>query len=207
MPKIIPIIEGDGEIEAVPILLRRILTERLLRYDWTVSTPKQAHSLPVLRRDLEKYIRYAESEPGSAGILIILDLDDGCPKDEALSLASAVRELYHRVPVAIVLAHKEYEAWFLAGIESLAGQHNLSLKITAPPNCEDIRDAKRWISEHMPPGKIYKETTHQAAMSACFDLEHAADRSRSFQRLISAIESILNAPEHSNAVTPNISCK
>lgn len=204
MPKIIPIVEGYGEINAVPILIRRILQERFQRYDWSVGVPKRAHGLPILRQELEKYISYAEKEEDIAGILILLDLDDGCPKDKALSLAAAVRGLYHHVPVAIVLAHREYEAWFLASIESLKEQYELPSEITAPPDAESIRGAKQWITDHMPPGRIYKETTHQPAMSALFDLDLAASRSRSFRRLVSAIAQILNASEDSNEVTPNL---
>jgi len=47
-------------------------------------------------------------------------LDDGCPAEEAAELAEQVRGLYLRSPVAIVFAHREYEAWFLASMEVIA---------------------------------------------------------------------------------------
>lgn len=196
MPKIIPIVEGDGDVAAVPNLIRRILGERFQRYDWSVGHPKRAHSLAVLRRDLEKYILYAESESDCAGTLILLDLDDGCPMQEALALDISIRAIHHFLPVAIVFACKEYETWFLASIESLAGQYTLPAEISAPVDVEKIRGAKEWITDRMAPGRIYKETDHQPAMSAYMDLELAANRSRSFRRLISAIEDLLQANEN-----------
>ena len=35
MPTLVPIVEGDGEIEAFPLLLRRLLNEVYQRYDVT----------------------------------------------------------------------------------------------------------------------------------------------------------------------------
>jgi len=203
MPSIIPIVEGPGDGEAAPILIRRILYEVFQKYDWSVGNPKCVHSLSILRRDLEKYIRYAELEVGSAGILILLDLDDGCPWLEAQSLVESIHRIKHHLPIAVVLAYREYEAWFLASIERFSGQYALPKEIETPPDVEIIRGAKEWITERMAPGKIYKETIHQAAMSAKMDIPLAAHRSRSFRRLIQAVEDLLKATNHADNVTPN----
>ena len=40
---IVPIVEGPGDRDASPVLLRRILFERLARYDITVARPKKAN--------------------------------------------------------------------------------------------------------------------------------------------------------------------
>ena len=205
MPRmIIPIVEGNGDLAAVPILVRRILIEIFGTTEWDAGAPKRAKSLSVLRRDLEKYIRYAELETDSAGILIVLDLDDGCPWQEAQSLAASIRKLPHHLPIAIVLACKEYEAWFLASIETFSGRYSLPDGMIAPPDVERIRGAKEWITDHMVEGKIYKETIHQPAWSAQMNLSLAANRSRSFRRLIHAVEELLRAEISPDRVTPSI---
>ena len=187
MPKIVPIVEGDGEMEAVPILLRRILHDRLGAYDWRVGLPKKAHGLPALRKKLSNFIRYAQIEPEATHILIILDLDDGCPMIEAQALAEEIRQIVPCLPVAVVLAHREYEAWFLASLPSLAGRDGLPPDAFYGDDVENIRGVKGWITRQMPRGSIYKETSHQPAWSAQMDLDMAEARSRSFQRLLNAI--------------------
>jgi len=42
VPKIIPIVEGDGEVTAVPALLRKILVQAT-RYDIQIARPKNAN--------------------------------------------------------------------------------------------------------------------------------------------------------------------
>ena len=50
MPALVPIVEGDGDIKAVPILLRRILHEWFEYIRWNVARPMKAYSLPALRK-------------------------------------------------------------------------------------------------------------------------------------------------------------
>jgi len=191
MPFIVPIIEGDGDLQAVPILLRRILQEQLGIYDWQVKTPKKAHSLPVLTSKLEQYLHYCLSEPQCSAILILLDLDDGCPAQAAQELTRRIRALHVTCPVAVVLAHREYEAWFLASLESLGGHAGLPLNLTYPGDVERLRGVKEWLGRQMPPGRAYKETIDQAALTATMDLERAAQRSRSFRRLVNAVQQVV----------------
>lgn len=60
MPKIVPIVEGDGDVEAVPVLLRRIL-EHLGLSHWDVAHAKKAGSLPVLTKRLQEFLRYCST--------------------------------------------------------------------------------------------------------------------------------------------------
>ena len=200
MPKIVPIVEGEGDIEAVPILLRRVLYESLQQYAWGVTFPKKAHSLPALRKKLENYLRYAAMEEDAHAILILLDLDDGCPMVEAQRLADDIRALSSKLPVAIVLAHREYEAWFLASIETIApGFHQ---NPTPPSNVESIRDAKGWISRQVFPEGRYKETFHQPSMTTLIDFDLAAQRSRSLCRLLHAVELLVQHAGQGGFVSP-----
>ena len=83
--------------------------------------------------------------------------------------------------IAVILAKKEFEAWFLAAAESLRGRHGLPLDLRSPQYPENIRGAKEWLSDKMPPGRSYAETTDQPAFTEVFDL-NAARRADSFDK-------------------------
>jgi len=119
MPCIVPIVEGQGERDSVPLLLRRILYRHQL-WHWSATRPILAGNLHRLKKKLAEFIAYARKKKDCGGILILLDLDDGCPAEEAANLAEQVRGLHLHSPVAIVFAHREYEAWFLPNMDTIA---------------------------------------------------------------------------------------
>lgn len=200
MPSIIPIVEGPGDVEAVLILIRKILEANQL-WNWSVGKPKKAGSLTKLKNNLRGFLEIARVDRDCGGILILLDLDDGCPRTEALALAQAARQESLDVPTAIVLAHREYEAWLLASLPTIAGSYSLPPDLHFEGNVEDIRGAKEWLQKEMPPGKAYKETFHQAKLTAQIDLETAKQHSRSFRRLCHAVEELVhNADQQQRGV-------
>lgn len=84
-------------------------------------------------------------------VLIVLDCDDRCPGlgPELLKRAHAMR---HDVPCLVVLAYREFEAWFIAAVTSLHGQFDLPNSLTVPPYLDGLRDAKGWLGKHMTTG-------------------------------------------------------
>lgn len=196
---IVPIVEGDGEVEAVPVLLRRLLEER---QEWgvRVAKPKNARGITNLARDVrqvERFLRYAATVPGASAILVLVDSDSDCPMERALSFALCAEALDLPLPVAIAVAKCEYEAWFLASVETLAGRPLKSkggherggiiagAAFEADP--EGVRDAKGRLSDLMPANCAYKETLDQAPLTQIMDLEPVRNRSRSFRRMDSAL--------------------
>ncbi len=204
MPCIVPIVEGDGDMKAVPLLLRMILQHHQW-FDWSVAPPKKARGLSALKRKLGSFIRYAEKERDCSAILILLDLDDGCPRDEACDLADRVRQLRSTTPIAVAFAHREYEAWFLASLATIAGSYGLSPDLVYDGDVEGRRGVKEWLTRQMPRGQGYKETIHQVKFTSRIDLDHASCRSRSFRRLCHAVEQLVQAADIHHArgyVTP-----
>ncbi len=193
MPYIVPIVEGHGDVKAVPILVRRIIQEHIQAPDWQCDHPIRAGNLAYLSNNLERYLRLALLKPKCSGVLILLDLDDGCPKEEACRLAERIRKLSPPKPVAVVLAHREYEAWFVASLESLAGQYGLPEGIQYVGDPEAKRGVKEWLTAQMPKGESYDETYHQPRMTAKMDIDSAYSRSRSFRRLLHAVGQIVQA--------------
>lgn len=192
MPCIVPIVEGHGEKEAVPLLLRRILSSYEM-WNWTVARPIQVGNLNKLKMKLQSFIKYALKYKDCAGILILLDLDDGCPAMENKNLSEPRHNLYLTCPVSVVFAHREYEAWFLASIETIASDKNnkFSQNLIYTKSVESKRGVKEWLSSQLPSGYSYKPTVDQARLTNLIDIGIAQQRSRSFRRLCHAVEQIV----------------
>lgn len=169
------IVEGDGEVKAVPVLIRRIAWDLNPEITIIVETPIRAPRYQVVKDgELESRIELAAQKIGGQGaIFIILDSEDDCPAElgpELLRRASQIRE---DLPIAVVIANREFEAWFLAAAESLRGKRGLKNNIHPPNDLEAIRGAKEWLDQRMENNESYSETTDQPALAALFDMEQA----------------------------------
>lgn len=185
MSTIITIVKGQGEVFAVPILIRRIAAAVEPSVAPQVPKPIRVKRHRFLKEnELERYVDLAARQAGPDGcILIILDADDDCPPErasEVLQRATAVRS---DCRIRVVLAQCEYEAWFLAAADSIAGHRELRSDTTAPAEPESIRDAKGWLTSRMPPGRVYKETRDQPALTMMFNLDQARRGARSFDKM------------------------
>ena len=142
-PSIIAIVEGDGEFDAVPALLRRILWDRLCRFDIATRKPKVANGKPDLLKKFERFLEYALIE-GCAAILVLVDADEECPFQQASDLAARATALNLDVPVAIVYAKSEYETWFICSLSEFTGasiRDRLDIPESGkrPPECRECQ--------------------------------------------------------------------
>lgn len=182
---ILPIVEGKGEVDAVPVLVRRIAASYVPERYVTVERPiRRMRSDLVQPNGLERVIELAARQTGPAdGILVLLDADDDCPVEVAANLRARAERTRPDRHVRVVVASREFEAWFLAAAESLRGVHGLAADLAPPANPESIRDAKGWLTARTRSGHSYKPAVDQAALSQLFDLEQAAT-ARSFRKFI-----------------------
>lgn len=184
---VVPIVEGDSEVVAFPILLRR-LTAWLRPEVWVeIPYPIRVKRDRFLQKpeELRRCLLLARNKAGNDGaVLVLLDADDDCPADLARTIRTRVQDTIGSFPAAVVLANREYEAWFLAAASSLHGVRGFSFIGPDPIDPELPRDAKGWISGRMA-GKPYREVADQPALTAAMDLGQARDRSRSFRKLCS----------------------
>ena len=197
MPKLIPVMEGHGEVEALSFLMRRVLQDRFVRYDVNIgSGPRGSVRAPgrgQLEKDLGKYLRHAKGKPDCAGILVLIDADKDCPLELAEKLRSQCGDSGVNVPVEIVCAKEEYEVWFLASIDTIRSQAIIPTN-SMPENLVETQSSpKSWLTHNMPLGKAYKPTLHQEPFTAHINLQMAYDNSRSFRRLCHALEQLLDA--------------
>ncbi len=141
--------------------------------------------------ELERAVELAALQTGQDGcILILLDADDDCPAEIAPEVLLRAIEARGDRDIRVVLATMEYEAWFLAAADSIAGRHGIDAAATAPDDPESIRGAKEWLGARMPRGQRYRATLHQAALTAIFDLD-AARAAPSFDKLWRDVSELL----------------
>lgn len=197
--QIAAIVEGHGEVSAVPILVRRIATEvnpsMYVKVDPVFRVPAAKLIKPS---EFERYVELAARKlRGTGAILVIIDCDwpGCCPAECGPKLLERGKAVRSDVPISVIFAKKEFESWFLASAESLSGKRGLSADIQSPPQPEEVRGAKEWLSRYMPPHQPYAETTDQAAFADLFDMQMAAQRSDSFDKCYRDITTLLRLLE------------
>ena len=207
------IVEGHGDVVSVPIVVRRIaaaleppllpmIPEPVRAHPGNLVDPGDAEmerkvELAVAKANLE--LTKAGIDGGTVVVHIVIDRESDRPEDcparlgpELLRRATLIRG---DVPIAVTLAKQEFEAWFLAAAESIAGRRGLPANLQAPPDPEGIRDAKGWLGGRM--GRKYYERQDQPALAAKFDLAMARRRSDSFDKFYRDTVRLLTGPSHS----------
>jgi len=169
------VVEGHGDIEAVPIVVRRIAAQ--------IQPPVIVHVTAPLRTPKSKLVKPGELEravelaarriAGGGGVLVVLDTDDDCPAQIGPALLARAASVRIGLPVAVVLAKTEFESWFVAAAESIAGSAGLPGDLRAPADPESIRGAKEWLTQRMASTRSYSATLDQPALARQFDLSSA----------------------------------
>ncbi len=206
--RVAPLVEGHGEVTAVPILLRRIWGDLVdgeyvdvlqpVRVPRTkvVRPAKPGGSEPVVHgTELSRAVELAarkianRSDPDTpALILILFDANSDCPATLAPRLLSFVAQKN----IACVLAKVEYETWFVAAASSLG--EFLDLKGQPPPSDpEAARAGKKWIEDRFR-GARYSETVDQPTLTARMNLRECRSKSPSFDKLCRELERFRRSP-------------
>jgi hypothetical protein len=186
MINVISIVEGDGEVAALPVLLRRVSGWLTPQVAINVARPIRVRRDQFLNREdiFSKQLLLASKLCLSPGwIMILLDADDDCPQDLAADIYARAKLILPEREISVVLANHEYEAWFVAAAISLDGKRGF---VVPPkiPEAEVLRGPKQWISKQIPQG-AYHEVVDQPALSAAIDLTLTHENSRSFRKLCS----------------------
>lgn len=180
---VVPIVEGHGDAAAIPVLLRRLVD---LAKAWDavrIGQPIRCNRNQLLQEaQLRKRVRVARLREDCGAIMVVFDSDRDCPVERA----GQVREwaVAEAAPgyCDVVLAQREYEAWFLATVESLRTHRSVKSDAVSLPHPESPLDAKGRLEAMM---RIsYSERTHQPAFSAIFCMADAYACCRSFRKLV-----------------------
>jgi len=181
--RLVCIVEGKGEVQAIPNLCARILVS-LSAHQWFVEKQpirrprsqlvdeRVKSPLRPCREDgVLKALEIAAARRPDA-ILVTCDADDDCPGVWAASVASFQGR---STPTAAVMAVREFEAWLLWS----HGDAELAKINASDP--DRIRNAKGKL-EKLVAG--YAPTTHQLALTRQIDVQRLRQRSRSFDKLV-----------------------
>lgn len=205
---IVPIVEGQGEVTAVPVLIRRWLKFRRFS-NFELAGPVRASgkgSLTVVHKEgdgrgVEYFVRIAGYRRPDA-ILVLLDADKDCPAILGPSLLARARSVVAAdFPIGVVVANPEYEAWFLAafGLESVqralaAAKYALTKQpITPDFDVESSPGCKSKIAEWIGVDR-YDPTDHQARLTEFLPFTVAMrSRSRSFHKMLDELEKLTAA--------------
>ena len=187
--RIQPIVEGQGDVAAVPILLRRLL-EVADVWDLHIASPiRQSRNTLATRAGFRKALSLSRKLSGRSPVIVVMDSDDDCPAELGPELVRWAKADATDLTCVVVLAHREYEAWLLAGIESLRQVTDVRSDVATHPAPESPRDAKQALTQRM--ATRYLPTVHQARFTSQFDLRQAFRRSRSFRKLTLSIGVVL----------------
>ena len=226
MKSIVLCVEGDGEVEAMPLLVKKVLAAKGLSNTVCVD-PIQPFRVGgffgLFPRGFEKWQKYVQAamrRKHAGGVLLILDSDvltdkqsrTSCPVETARQLvqAASIVGAGTRFPLAVVFACQEFESWFISAFTQLAGKQLLggrqirTAAIDPPPNPEIApKAAKAWLSRHIDGG--YKQTRDQLALTELLTVDDLRSGGcRSFERLESAVDQLANAINTGACVaTPN----
>lgn len=183
------VVEGHGEVSALPVLLRR-LGDEVRQVPVLVPTP---HRLPrgKMLKDFEisRAVRLQRDRAGGrGGVLVLLDADDDEPTALADRVGASLGIAAER-GVEVVVAVREFEAWFLAAVELLRDHRSVLEGASLDGDAEAPRDAKGRLAKVM--NESYRETIHQAAFCSRLDLGAAVGASPSFRSLVTAMERLV----------------
>jgi hypothetical protein len=167
------LVEGHGEVEAVGNLIVRLWRHLELVQDLHWLMPVRWPGIAT-RKGVEKACAYAR-EQNPAVLLLLRDSDEdgACPAVDAPAATRWVASAALPFPAAVVLAHQEFETWFLPSLHRIAGNHRLASSPgiragTVPhPNPEHVRGVKEWLSSHSE--RPYKPTLHQQSLTRLID--------------------------------------
>ena len=191
--RLVCVVEGKGEVQAMPNLCARILVS-LSAHQWFVEKdpirrPRsqlvdervKSPRRPCRKDGVHKALEMAAARHADA-ILVTCDADDDCPGVWADSVAATQER---STPTAAVMAVREFEAWLLWGYSDT---ELAKIKASDP---DLIRNAKGKL-EKLVAG--YEPTTHQLALTRNIDIQRLRARSRSFDKLVCTLGTLCEVP-------------
>lgn len=182
MIRIATVVEGFGDVAAMPILLGR--TGRMLGEIVIAQNPIRAGDWKSIKAKgvLPKFLQLAHSR-GCDLIMLIFDLDDGCPVEESQIAMDLVNSWKNGrdINISITFLIREYEAIFVHCRNDIAAMdQNFN-----PGDIDGCRDAKGLVRSLI--GRRYKETQDQENFTNQINLVNLYGRCRSYRKICKSI--------------------
>jgi hypothetical protein len=174
--RVVAIVGGHGEVEAVPALVKKLSKAKVLHSDISPLRFKEDQFLKF-GREFKRFCSIAANKARQLNpqgrVLIFLDADDQarCPATVAPMVAKLFSEEHSDVEVLVCMMKREFETMFIYAADSIAGSIDLPSNLVPPPEPDSIRGAKEWLTKQMPRGQSYSETSHQKTLVEVADIE------------------------------------
>lgn len=161
---IAPIVEGHGDVEAIPLLIRRMCPAL------TVKRPARfPRNRLIAQEHLERAAHIAASNITNRGaVLLVMDADEDCAAQLGPELERRLEKILPDCLCRVVLVVREFEAWIVGGLPQFG--------VTNPDQAGDLKG--RICNQF----GVYKETVDQPRLIATANLDLLLERSRSFRR-------------------------
>ncbi len=204
--RVVSIVEGLGEEWAVPRLVERWIRQHRLFQEYVADEPAlcakgvgKLKCAPGHQRGVEYFVRVALARVPHA-ILIVFDADKECPQRAATRKEPLGIEILRRarasappdVQIAVVVADREFEAWFV--------EHRHALGLPRPdawtgiPALETIADCKKLVGRMLE--RRYDPVVDQPTLTTKLpllsaDSEELIRGGRSYRKLIVSLARLM----------------
>jgi hypothetical protein len=197
-PTILLVVEGYGEVRAVPRLFRRLLHEKFQVYSLEGKPFRcTKDSMTADPNEFKNVFEIPRSDPGVMAVLFLFDADKDCARDHVPAMRQWAEEAGQDIPCEIVMIRQEFESWFLAAVDSLRGKKGILETASFPGDSEANRDAKKILSRFYDPASrlfpTYSEQRDQEALVEVLDLDLAYRNAPTFRRFVHALCRLLTA--------------
>ena len=193
------LVEGYGDRDAVPFLLRRVFGELGAPDCFPASRPIACGDIPKIERigELEKFTRYACERADGDSVLLMVDCDDRCPKEVGEAFYPRLREIaeWRGKKIGFGFFWREFETQFLYALDDL---------VTAYPafgwTLDEDYQSVDWSATRGAKGRLnammstyyYKETRDQARFVSRLDLQRLRRRCRSTEHVFRLLEWLMD---------------
>jgi Domain of unknown function (DUF4276) len=180
------VVEGDGEVAALPILVRRHLHENRAIYDIEVAKPKNSKGRGNLEAPggVERYTQHAALPDDICGVLVLCDSDADPVCEFGPAMHERARGAVPTKPVVATLAVAEFENWIVASGETLGADELPDDVDYENLNAESIIRAWRFPRSYVKP-------LHQPGYAQKLDFKLVEARCPSFARLLRCIDELI----------------
>lgn len=217
MKRLVLLVEGAGDVKAVPSLVGLLLTrlpsalQGQLFLDNAPMKIGGIHQITGTRQaDLLRHLGNATKRPKLGAVLLILDGDADQVESRPFCAVEVARTITQRATAAgagavfsfaTVFLRQEYESLLLAVVDQLPG---VKTGVTLPPTPEEApRDAKGWLHDHLTDG--YNPADRQLELTRAVQDWTPASQLHCFRRLERALTELAAATaanQHINSPQP-----
>jgi hypothetical protein len=205
MKRLVLLVEGAGDVKAVPSLVGELLARlpnELQGQLFLDNAPMKIGAVQQItgkrQPDLIRHLGNATKRSKLGAVLLVLDGDAERVEGHPFCAVTVARTLAHRAAaagagatfsLAAVFLRQEYESLLLAVADQLPG---LKSGVTPPSTPEEApRNAKGWLHNHLDDG--YNPNDHQLELTRAVKDWTPARRLRGFQRLEHALNELAAA--------------